>query len=81
MSREEAGQLADKSLEESNKAAKAIFGAKDHANSVGFGKGNGGFGQILCPACETGSLRYTVSSLNGHMHAQCSTPKCISFME
>jgi hypothetical protein len=38
-------------------------------------------GSIFCPACTTGVLRYSVSSYNGHIHGQCDTPNCLSWMQ
>lgn len=35
---------------------------------------------IACPICN-GQLHLSQSSYNGHVHAHCETPKCISFME
>lgn len=42
---------------------------------------NGGSGQIPCPVCKTGTLGYSMSSYNGHIHARCSTPKCVNWIE
>ena len=36
---------------------------------------------IQCPVCSEGQLHYRISSYNGHIHAQCSTDKCVSWME
>jgi len=38
-------------------------------------------GDMDCPACGTGRLRYSVARCNGHVHARCSTENCVSFME
>lgn len=38
-------------------------------------------GEIACPACESGTLRFTRSGYNGHIHAACSTEGCVSWME
>jgi hypothetical protein len=40
----------------------------------------GSAGVIDCPNCD-GRLRFSVSSVNGHIHAKCSTPECVFFME
>lgn len=37
-------------------------------------------GQIPCPTCEK-PLHYSVSGYNGHIHARCETPECVSFMQ
>jgi hypothetical protein len=38
-------------------------------------------GQITCPCCEGGSVSYSRSSYNGHIHARCSTPNCANWVE
>ncbi len=40
-----------------------------------------GSGSMDCPICKTGSLRYSRDSYNGHIHAACSTPICVRWME
>jgi len=40
-----------------------------------------GAGVMDCPICKTGKLKYSRSSYNGHVHARCSTEKCVSWME
>jgi len=55
--------------------------AKDHAKQLGLGRGNGGQGRLACPSGCGGELRYSVASVNGHMHAACSTKGCVSWME
>jgi hypothetical protein len=44
------------------------------------GKDRGYQGDLPCPCCDGGTLRYSCAS-NGHIHAKCTTPKCISWME
>jgi hypothetical protein len=42
----------------------------------------GSAGVIGCPVCgKPDSLRFTRSGYNGHIHAKCSTEKCVSWME
>ena len=41
----------------------------------------GGAGTIDCPACKTGTVRYSRAECNGHVHARCSTEGCVSWME
>ncbi len=41
----------------------------------------GGGGSIPCPVCEKGSVRFSRSGYNGHIHARCSTPDCVAWME
>lgn len=57
-----------------------IFAAHEDAKKRGIGKGKGGTGECKCPNCD-GTIRYAVASINGHMHACCSTPGCASWME
>lgn len=38
-------------------------------------------GQIPCPACKSGMLKFSIAASNGHCSAQCSTPDCVAFME
>ncbi len=38
-------------------------------------------GTIACPVCATGQLRYSVANYNGHIHAKCSTDKCVAWIE
>jgi hypothetical protein len=44
-------------------------------------KGKGGQGQFPCPVGCGGTLRWSMARSNGHMHGQCSTPGCVSWME
>jgi len=59
----------------------AVHAAKDDAKSKGFGRGSAGRGSIACPACKTGTLRYSVAAVNGHMHGACTTENCARWME
>lgn len=38
-------------------------------------------GEIPCPCCEGGKLRFSVSGYNGHIHAACSTEGCARWLE
>ncbi len=40
-----------------------------------------GRGEIKCPVCERGTLRYSRAACNGHIHAACSTEGCMRWME
>jgi len=40
-----------------------------------------GSGELDCPVCKTGKLRYSRSSYNGHIHAACNTKDCVRWME
>ena len=59
----------------------AFRAAKANARENGLKQGNGGIGSLKCPNCADGKIRYSVASVNGHMHAACSTPHCVSWME
>lgn len=81
MSQADAEKEADERIITMNRGIKARHAAKDDANGKGFAKGHGGIGAIPCPCCESGELRYSVASYNGHMHGRCSTAGCVSWME
>ena len=39
-------------------------------------------GSVACPSCEGGTLNYSYAgAYNKHVHAACSTPGCLSWME
>lgn len=39
-------------------------------------------GSIPCPVCKTGTVSYSCAgSYNGHVHAQCDTDDCVSWIE
>lgn len=38
-------------------------------------------GRVPCPACDGGTLSYSVAGNNGHIHARCSTAGCVAWME
>jgi hypothetical protein len=38
-------------------------------------------GEIPCPVCRAGRLHFMRSSYNGHVHASCTTPACVRWME
>jgi hypothetical protein len=40
-----------------------------------------GAGEMECPVCKTGKLRYSRAAYNGHVHARCSTDDCVAWME
>ncbi len=56
-----------------DKARKAIVDATKGKRGIG--------GEMLCPVCEKGDLRYTVSGYNGHIHAGCTMENCVRWME
>lgn len=49
-----------------------ISGSADKKDKEYWGKQ----GQLQCPACETGTVRWTRAPNNGHLWASCSTPNC-----
>lgn len=38
-------------------------------------------GEMPCPVKCGGLLRYSIAGVNGHVHGQCSTPGCASWMQ
>lgn len=40
-----------------------------------------GHGEMPCPVCKTGTLRYSRSYYNGHVHAACTVKECVGWME
>lgn len=39
-------------------------------------------GKIKCPVCESGEISFSCAgAYNGHIHARCSTPECVDWME
>jgi len=40
-----------------------------------------GAGVMLCPICGFGKLYYSRAEYNGHVRAECSTNKCVSWIE
>ncbi len=40
-----------------------------------------GQGEMACPLCKSGKLRYSRNSYNGHVQAACSTPDCVRWVE
>lgn len=45
------------------------------------GHDSGKHGVIECPVCKSGQLRFTRSGYNGHIHAGCTTPGCVAWIE
>lgn len=79
--REEAEADADKRMASIERTDRAFSAARQDADSRGLKKGHGGAGSLPCPACNAGTLRYSVASYNGHMHGRCSTDGCVSWMQ
>jgi hypothetical protein len=81
LTREQAEQAvrdADKRCKQTLDAVKA---AHADAESKNLRQGNGGVSSMDCPLKCGGTLRYSVASYNGHMHAKCDTKDCVSWME
>lgn len=38
-------------------------------------------GDIKCPICADGLLRFSRAGINGHIHASCTTEDCVRWME
>jgi len=79
--REEAEKDADVWMARLNRTTLCVKAAHDDAKSKGLKRGSGGVGNMPCPSGCGGTLRYSVASVNGHMHAACSTKGCVSWME
>lgn len=43
-------------------------------------KGRSASEVVECPACK-GRLRLSIAGFNGHVHGQCETPGCVSWVE
>lgn len=67
--------------ERSQRLQIGVRAASEDAAKRGFKKGNGGRAEVPCPVCTTGSIMYSVSSYNGHIHGRCSTAECVSWMQ
>jgi hypothetical protein len=59
-------------------ALEAIVAIQQHAGD--YKKGEGKRGVIDCPTCKA-KLHYSRAGYNGHIHAQCETKGCVSFMQ
>ena len=68
---------ADAAMERHHQAFRKVH---DDAKSKGYRKNHGGMSQCVCPICH-GTIRYAVSSYNGHIHAKCETEGCVQWME
>ncbi len=44
-------------------------------------KGRSASGSVPCPACEVGTLHWSISGYNSHMHGKCTTRGCLNWME
>jgi hypothetical protein len=41
----------------------------------------GAMGKVPCEACGKGEIHLSMSAYNGHVHGQCTTEGCVSWME
>ena len=79
--REEAEALEDEHEKTIARFTIAVAAAHADAKAKGFKVGLGGADSLPCPLECGGRLYYRVASVNGHMHAKCETPNCVSWME
>lgn len=59
----------------SRKCTNARLAIMEHLNSFPESR------HFACPICATGTLRFSIASCNGHIHAQCTTKECVSWIE
>lgn len=38
-------------------------------------------GEVVCPKCKKGKIRYSFARSNGHLWASCSTEKCFTVIQ
>lgn len=81
MSVEDAEKEAAERVAAIERTDTAHAAAKADAKAKGLRRGSGGVSDLPCPVCDGGTLRYSVASYNGHMHAKCTTTGCVSWME
>jgi hypothetical protein len=78
--REEAEVIENEIEESTQKFLTAVSAVHEDAKAKGLGRGKGGQSEMDCPICR-GKLRYSVASVNGHIHACCATDGCVRWME
>lgn len=81
MTRQESEEQLRKDHEDIERYIKAAAAAAKDAKEKGFRIGLGGADSMPCPLGCGGRLYYRVASCNGHLHAKCETPGCVSWME
>lgn len=59
-----------------NKQSQSIYDEDDGPRNYFSGQG-----EITCPACSTGRLRYSRAGYDCHVHARCSTENCVAWIE
>lgn len=81
MTREQAEAEVKKDDAHMERAMLGITAAHEDAEKKGIIRGVGGASELPCPTECGGTLRYRVASINGHMHAACTTDGCLRWME
>lgn len=63
--------------------ADTLMARKAIVDKIGpYKKGHPGeSGEMPCPVCGAGTLRYTRAALNGHVWGACTTDNCVRWME
>jgi hypothetical protein len=79
--REEAINIEKERAESTKRFMLALGAASEDAKAKGYKKGHGGKDSLPCPVCKTGTLHYSVASYNGHLWGQCTTDKCVAWMQ
>jgi DNA-binding XRE family transcriptional regulator len=75
-------EAESKRIEESyDRLSKALGAVQADAKAKGYKRGNGGRGSIKCPCCDSGTLRYSVAGVNGHIWGACSDESCVRWMQ
>lgn len=80
-SREDAVKMVQEDEASTAKHMQAFAAAQKDAKAKGLGQGSGGRSEMPCPMNCGGTLHYSVSSVNGHMHARCNSQGCVVWME
>lgn len=74
----------EENFQRTNIARKAVVA---RAFELGFIRDSGGRrgksvrGSLPCPICNLGTLSFSRAACNGHVHAACSTPSCVRWLE
>jgi hypothetical protein len=72
----------EKTLEKRfNDVIMALMEVQLDASYRGFKRGNGGNGEVKCPICPDGIIKYSVADLNGHIWGCCRTKNCVRWMQ
>ena len=79
--REEAEADYEKTQQIMQQLTQAVTITRQDATDRGLMIGRGGVGEVGCPVCSTGTIKYSVASVNGHMWGKCSTAGCVAWME